>query len=113
MSTSHAFPFLLREIEGVTQAILLPQISSEYRPDWFISGGLCDLPEQKDEKRLIQMAERLWPCLDWLPADISDRNRGAWYKAVVRQRSTGTGWLMDRGTRAPSWGNVYPIAKVA
>lgn len=113
MSTSHAFHYALPSKAPVAELEALRPAKVETRPDWFVSGGLCDLPEQKDEKRIIQMAERLWPCLDWLPADTSDRNRAAWYKAVVRQRSTGTGWLMDRGTSAPSWGNVYPIAKVA
>lgn len=113
MSASHAFRYVPVGAAPVAEIEVLHPAKIETRPDWFISGGLCDLPDQKDEKRLIEMAERLWPSLDWLPAVSRDRNRAAWYKAVVRQRSTGIGWVMDRGTRAPSWGNVYPIAKVA
>ena len=51
------------------------------------------------------MAERVWPEIDWIPLGLTNRNRASWYRAVVRQRGTNAGWILDQDTVAPNWGN--------
>lgn len=80
-------------------------IGRQGKPVWFTAAGLGDLPQQPDEARLIEMAERVWPHLDWLPEQLTERNRASWYRAVVRQRQTSVGWVLDEGSSAPAWGN--------
>lgn len=65
------------------------------RPDWFIREGLTDVGDQPDEEKLVATAERIWPYLDWMDNSVVDANRSKWYLAVVRQRQTSVGWLLD------------------
>lgn len=82
-------------------------------PLWFVDNNLSALPKQMDQERLIRDAERIWPYVSWAPEELTDRNRAAWYTAVVRQRSTAVGWVLDRGTASPGWGSgaLVPRAK--
>ncbi|HET8688937.1 MAG TPA: hypothetical protein VFM18_20195 [Methanosarcina sp.] len=79
-------------------------------PAWFREGGLGLLERQPDEQKLITMAERLWPRLPWMSATQADRNRVSWYKAVIRQRKTVVGWVLDERSATPSWGNPAPLS---
>ncbi len=86
----------------------------DHDPSWFNNPEVRTVERQPDHASLIKRAEALWPYLDWMSSELVDSNRVKWYVAVAKQRKTATGWVMDRGSKAPNWGSgSYPSPQAA